>query len=165
MAGRAGAGRRSDRTAVNVLLTVPLGFGLAMAWARLNPTGLARACILLVLLTLSVTIEFVQGFLPGRNPSLGDVIAQGFGSVAGLWLQALFGRRVLAHFVAASALHDQQSRLRHLLQIYLVLLLLFAVMPMDLTLDVGELYGKWRSGKVVLVPFGAAWPGGVAVRV
>lgn len=148
-------------TAVNVLLTLPLGFGLAMAWGQPRLMWVVRAAIVILLLALSLVMELGQAFLPGRSASLGDVAAQCVGSAAGLLLHAGFGRRVQAYYTIAASRFDLQSRVLHVLQVYLVLLLLFAVMPLDLTLDVGELYGKWRGGRVILLPFGGAWPSGV----
>ena len=88
-------GQRLD-TAVNVLLTMPLGFGLALLWAGpvSRAPGLVRAGIVLLMVPLSVAVEVGQGVLPSRNPSLGDVLAQAVGTTLGLCLQALFGRRV-----------------------------------------------------------------------
>lgn len=142
-------------TAVNVLLTVPLGFGLALLWVdpRTRASLLVRMAIVLLVLPLSLLVEYGQGFLPGRSESLGDVIAQTIGTVLGLVLHVGIGPRVRAWLIALSSAIDTQSRLTHLLYGYLAALLLFAIMPLDLTLDVGELYHKWRDGRVILLPF------------
>lgn len=140
-------------TAVNVLLTVPLGFGFALLWVRTRSSILVRIVIVLLVLPLSLLVEYGQGFLPGRSESLGDVVAQTAGTVLGLVLHAGLGTRVQAWLVALSSAVDTQSRTTHLLHGYLAALLLFAVMPLDLTLDVGELYHKWQNGKVILLPF------------
>lgn len=153
-AGEALRQQRLD-TAVNMLLTVPLSFGLALLWAgpRARAPGLARVAIVLLVLALSLLVEVVQAFLPGRSESLGDVAAQAAGSLLGLALHAVWGRRVQRYLAGLAAAHDRQSRAQHLLQAYLLAMLLFAVMPLDLTLDLGELYGKWRDGRVRLLPF------------
>lgn len=147
-------GQRLD-TAVNVLLTVPLGFGLALLWAgpRARTAMAVRAVIVLLVALLSVGVEWGQGFLPGRNASLGDVLAQTAGTLLGLALQAGYGRRAHAWLAATGTALDARSRAAHLLHGYLLALLLFAVMPLDLTLDLGELYGKWRAGRVHALPF------------
>lgn len=146
-------GERLD-TAVNVLLTVPLGFGLALLWAgpRERTPMMARVAIVLLVGLLSVGVEWGQGFLPGRNASLGDVLAQTAGTLLGLALQAGYGRRAHAWLAATGTALGARSRAAHLLHGYLLALLLFAVMPLDLTLDLGELYGKWRSGRVSWLP-------------
>lgn len=144
-------------TAVNVLLTVPLGFGLALLRAR--PDGrvswLARGGIVLAVLPLSLGVEWLQGFLPGRSESLGDVLAQTLGTALGVLLQRMFGDRARRRLAALEGALDARSRALQLLHLYLLGVLLFALMPLDLTLDVGELHRKWRAGQVVLLPFGA----------
>lgn len=142
-------------TAVNVLLTVPLGLGLALLWS--GPGGrlglFRQAAIVGLVLPLSLLVEWGQGFLPGRSESLGDVLAQTAGTVIGLLLHALAGGPIRRRLAALDAAMDLRSRAAQVLHLYLLGLLLFAVMPLDLTLDVGELYRKWRSGRVVFVPF------------
>ena len=155
-----GAAMQAQRldTAVNVLLTVPLGFGLALLWlspGRRVPVALVHLGIVLLVLPLSLLVEWGQGFLPGRSESLGDVLAQTAGTVLGLALHAAFGGRARHRLAAVGAALDGRSRAVHALHLYLLGLLLFALMPLDLTLDLGELYRKWREGRVVMVPFGA----------
>lgn len=142
-------------TAVNVLLTVPLGFGLALLWISpyVRSPILVRIAIVLLVLPLSLLAEYGQGFLPGRSASLGDLLAQTVGTVLGLILHVRFGPRVQTWLATISSAMDTQSRAAHLLHGYLAALLLFAIMPLDLTLDVGELYHKWNGGKVILLPF------------
>lgn len=145
-------------TAVNVLLMMPLGFGLALLWLRPGMGVVAhvvRLGIVLLVLPLSLLVEWGQGFLPGRNASLGDVLAQTTGTVLGLGLYGAFGPRARQRLAAVGAALDARSRAVQALHLYLLGLLLFALMPLDLTLDLGELYRKWREGRVVLMPFGA----------
>ncbi|BBL33981.1 hypothetical protein Nstercoris_00209 [Nitrosomonas stercoris] len=146
-------------TAVNVLLTVPLGFGLALLWinsqARTHVLAgiFVRVAIVLLVLALSVLAEYGQGFIPGRSESLGDVLAQTAGTIFGLILHARFGNQARVWLIKVGTAVDTQSRVTHSLHGYLVALLLFAVMPLDLTLDIGELYHKWQDGRVILLPF------------
>lgn len=158
-AGSAMQGQRLD-TAVNILLTVPLGFGLALLWAAPGARAplLTRVAIVLLVLPLSLALELGQGFLPGRSESLGDVLAQTAGTLVGLGLHAAFGAQLQARLAGLALALDSRSRTEHVLHVYLVALLLFAVMPLDLTLDLGELYRKWRDGRVIWLPFGAARP-------
>ncbi len=79
----------------NVVLFAPVGIGIALLGA-----GLGRA--VLAGLVLSTSVEFIQVVLPGRDASLGDVIANSTGAWLGaalmlaapLWLGA---RREVAH--------------------------------------------------------------------
>ena len=65
---------------LNVALFLPLGVGLALQ--RLQAT---RAW--LMILAATVVIESLQfAIIPGRDASLGDVIANATGGAIGLWL-------------------------------------------------------------------------------
>lgn len=76
-------------TALNVLLFVPVGFGLAAATRKLWPA-------VTVSLLLPVVIEWAQTLLPGRECDSGDVAANFAGGLVGVVLAAVFvwrGRR------------------------------------------------------------------------
>jgi VanZ family protein len=61
-------------------LTVPLAFGgLARGWSR----WLAIGGAVLLACAYGGLVEWYQGFVPGRFPSWGDVIADAIGAVAG----------------------------------------------------------------------------------
>lgn len=71
----------------NLLLLLPLGFCLARA--RWQP---ARAILLVILIPIG--IELAQGFIiPGRDASLGDVLANAAGGMLGFWLGSGRSRR------------------------------------------------------------------------
>jgi hypothetical protein len=61
----------------NIILFLPLGVGLALGGTR-SWRPLLRAC------ALSAGVEFVQLFLPGREPSVGDVISNTLGAAVGM---------------------------------------------------------------------------------
>ena len=145
-------------SAVNFLLTLPLAFGLSHL-ARWWRAGLALrvsltrfVALVWVMASLSLAVEFAQMFFPPRTPSWSDVVAQCAGSLTGFALYMLFGARF------ARALHGlgQQQPARDQVQRWLVVwlagLLLFSVMPLDLSLSPVEIYRKWRDGRVILWP-------------
>ena len=74
---------------INILLFVPLGFGLT-GWLVRRATPARRPLtaghILLISLGLSATLEATQLFLPDRVPSLADVLANGLGALVGYGL-------------------------------------------------------------------------------
>jgi VanZ family protein len=155
------ASERVD-AAVNFLLPLPLAFGLAHLAAGLRPSALRWAVWLLVwplLAALSVAVEFAQMFLPARNPSWSDVAAQWAGAAAGLVVFAAWGGRFAALLQGLSRQQPAHSRVTQWLGVWLALLVLFSMMPLDLSISPVELYRKWRDGRVVLVPFGAPWRG------
>ena len=144
--------------AVNFLLTVPLAFGAAWLVAAQPAPGLRRLLrVLLVpaLLLLSVAVEFGQVFFPPRTPSWSDVAMQALGSGVGLLLHALLGARARVFVAGLSAAQPVAQRLQRWLMLYLLLLLAWQLMPLDLSLSPVELYRKWRDGRVVLLPFSA----------
>ena len=73
-----------DDIAVNLMLFVPFGFGLA---GLMRSKGLSALKSVLVALAigcgLSLTVETLQCFIPGRDPSLADVATNTISSVAG----------------------------------------------------------------------------------
>lgn len=70
---------------VNVALFVPLGMALALV-------GQAPRRALLLAAGLSVLVELAQFEIPGRDPSLGDVIFDTLGAGLGGWLVPLAAR-------------------------------------------------------------------------
>jgi hypothetical protein len=67
---------------LNALLFMPLGFALLHAMR-----GRQRAAVAIVALT--VTIELLQGMIPGRYQTLADVVYNTLGGIAGIGLAAL----------------------------------------------------------------------------
>ena len=65
----------------NIVLFVPLGVLVAVAWPRARPWS-----VVLVGFAVSVTIELVQMLLPSRFPTISDVIANTVGAAVGCLL-------------------------------------------------------------------------------
>lgn len=148
--------------AVNFLLTVPLAFGLAHLARSLGHPALRAAAwgaVWPAVAALSLGVEFAQSFFPPRDPSWTDVAAQWLGALAGLLAQAVLARPFAELLARLTAAGSRAGRAQAWLSAYLLLLLAFSVMPLDLSLSPVELYRKWRDGRVILLPFGGAWPG------
>ena len=148
--------------AVNFLLMVPLAFGAAYLLATLASRGWRRGLTVLLwpaLAVLSVAVEYGQMFLPPRVPSWTDVAMQLLGSAIGLGLHALLGERARSLVAGLSGRLPPLQRLHHGLIVYLLVLLISQLMPLDLSISPVELYRKWRDGRVVLLPFSALPPG------
>jgi hypothetical protein len=71
-----GGGGASD-VLLNVILYVPIGVAVALC-------GWRRPVFLLAPLLLSVSIECAQRWIPGRDPSLGDVVFNTLGAACGM---------------------------------------------------------------------------------
>ena len=95
-------GRPVSDALTNVLLFVPLGVGLALAGVRGRRLGLVGASV-------SCLVELIQLVLPGRDPSVGDVVFNTLGTGVGaaavwrfpMWLRAATAKSGL---VAATGL-------------------------------------------------------------
>ncbi len=71
---------------LNVLLFIPLGFGLSGVLVRRGRRSGIGPRVLLVGLALSAALETTQMFIPERVPSLADVLANGIGALLGYGL-------------------------------------------------------------------------------
>ncbi|MCB8982723.1 MAG: VanZ family protein [Ardenticatenaceae bacterium] len=77
----------------NVLLFVPLGFGLAGLWAGDGRSWRTFFLVVLAGAGLSALMEVVQAAALLRFPSLADVLANGLGAAVGFGLFYLLGER------------------------------------------------------------------------
>ena len=155
-------GERAERTSrsnylANLLLFVPIGFGLAGAAfldRRLTPRALARAAAILpASLAVSLVAEFLQIYTRDRIVSRYDVIAQTLGCVAGVACWAIVGNRLTTWFRTASD-RSRGDRLARALSAYAVAWVFVNLAPFDLTVDLGTLNQRYRRGLISLVPFG-----------
>ncbi len=152
-------------TAVNALLPMPLVFGLALRAALARPrvmVSVVRVATAMALLgLLPLVAEFGQMFVEGRDPSWSDVTAQWTGSLLGLLLFVPFGASARRWWDRLVATHAVRDRALAWLSLYLLGLLAYELMPLDLSISPVELYRKWRDGHVILLPFvglpGGAW--------
>lgn len=81
---------------LNVLLFIPLGFGLSeFLRERGKRRGLVFAATLISGALLSYAIEFTQNYIPGRDAGWEDIITNTSGSVAGFLLFEFLGKWVL----------------------------------------------------------------------
>ncbi len=139
--------------AANILLAVPLA-ALWMAamvggrGRRAPPTEVAAAAaVWLGCSALALALEFSQIFFSGRSPALSDVVAQSVG--AGLGLAAWWA--VPAGFWHVS--NSPATAWKQVGSLYLGGLLLYSLMPLDLTVSLSDLSNKVATGMVRLVPF------------
>lgn len=146
---------RADWVA-NLLLFIPLTFLAALLIQARG--GWGRRLLVMALLAgaaglLAVAIEFTQLFFPQRTVSQNDIFAEGLGGLTGLGVYAALGGRFEVWFDGFWQWQCQQDRVVKLLQAYLITLLFFSVLPLDLTLSPVDIFHKWKEGRVVLLPF------------
>lgn len=146
-------GSRSD-WAANVLLFVPIGYCLmgALVADRRNRVVavLCAGPVILACALSSVAIEFSQLWFPNRIPSLSDVLAQMLGTVAGVILWLGVGQTLTDWLRFYTAGQRPRKQIDWLLQAYLLGLLVYSVLPLDLIVSPAEFY---RQTKIALRPF------------
>ena len=143
----------------NLLLFVPIGFGLAGAWLTDRPRRRFAGAVLVALLSslfVSFGAEFAQEFAPGRVTSVMDVVAQTLGCGVGLALWA-GGGQALTAWIRESRGTVHHDRLTHVLVAYAAVWLFANLAPFDITLDVERLGRRLRDGSISVVPFAAPW--------
>jgi glycopeptide antibiotics resistance protein len=155
-----GIGSRADWVA-NLLLFIPLAYlwmGVLTRRGGTLRTALATLVVFPAAAALSVGIEFTQLFFPQRTVSQNDIFAETLGALIGVLIWWATGSRFLAWLRAWQTAHTQATLAERLARVYLVGLMVYNVMPLDLTISVVEIFHKWRAGKVNLIPF-ADMPG------
>jgi glycopeptide antibiotics resistance protein len=155
-------GQRAERTSrsnylANLLLFVPIGFGLAGAVLldrRLTPWVLVQAATIVpVSVALSLTAEFLQVYTRERIVSRDDVIAQTLGCLAGVACWALAGNRLTSWLRTASD-RSRGDRLARALSAYAFAWVFVNLAPFDITVDLGTLNQRYQRGLISPVPFG-----------
>lgn len=110
----------------NVLLFIPLGFGLTAifdkhGWSR----NRVRLAVLICGFLLTLTVESFQLFLPTRQPSVGDLVSNTLGAIVGLLCFRLWQNREWAVDWLREAMAAPEKVLAAL-AIYTLLLLFMA---------------------------------------
>ena len=153
---------RTDALA-NALLFVPFGFVLtgALIAGRRSRLGkwLAPPVALTIAVAVSSLAEFLQIFLSERIPSNSDIAAQFAGAALGvsIWLVAGDAMSTWLHDTVTARRDDRLSRL---LLGYAIAWTFVSLAPFDITVDIGDLAARVRSGQVALLPPGGevnAW--------
>lgn len=155
-----GVGARADWVA-NILLFIPLAFfWLGVLWHRWHPGWrlAASGFVLAAAMVLSGAIEFAQVFFPPRTVSLNDLVAQALGALIGVAAWWAAGPRLARWIQSWRQAHGPWQASARWLAVWLGGLLLYNLLPLDLTLSPAELYHKWKAGRMVLVPFSALPP-------
>jgi VanZ family protein len=144
---------RSDVLA-NVLLMIPVAFCAAGAvWTK--PTaGRSIATVLGVSIAgaaISMSMEFLQTFLPDRVVSLRDVMAETFGSSIGALAFWRIGPALTDWLRRWAAGRHRLSMAERWLLGYVALLVMWQLMPLDLSLEPSMIFHKYREGRLVTV--------------
>ena len=153
-----GSVRRLSRTDVlaNVLLFVPVGFALvgSMLVDRTSRLVVVPATFITfaVSIPLSVAVEFLQMFTSDRVPSRTDILAQTVGCAVGIAVWSLTGRD-LTRWLRETLAAPPENRLSRLLAGFVAVWLFVSLAPFDITVDLGDLAHRVRSGQIDVIPF------------
>lgn len=151
-----GIGSRADWVA-NLLLFIPLTFmwmGALAARGSFARGVLATLVVIPVATALSLGIEFTQLFFPQRTVSQNDIFAETLGGFIGVGVWWGTGSRFVEWLQSWQQAHSRAALAERLAWVYLAGLLVYNVLPLDLTISVVEVFHKWQEGKVNLIPFG-----------
>lgn len=151
-----GIGSRADWMA-NLLLFIPLTFlwmgALTAGGSRLR-SALATLALIPAATAFSLGIEFTQLFFPQRTVSQNDIFAETLGGLVGVLVWWGTGRRFVEWLQSWQHIHARAALAERLAWVYLAGVLVYNVLPLDLTISLVEVFHKWRDGKVNLIPFG-----------
>jgi len=145
----------------NLLLFVPVGYGLMGARLVGGVAGTRALVTALIIFPISISVsalaEFLQVFAPERIPALSDVVAQTIGCAMGIVIWTIAGER-LTTWIRETADRNRSDRLTRVLAAYAVVWLLVNLAPFDISVDVGELGRRLRTGMINIVPFRSPLP-------
>ena len=141
----------------NILLFVPISYCFLGTFAldRRN-RALTILCVALVLLAcaaFSVAIVSTQLWFDRRVHSLSDVLAQAIGDAAGDVLWLTIGQTVTDWVRSCTVMRRPKDQIDWLLRAYFIGLLIYSVLPLNLTINPVKLVHKYREGEICLVPF------------
>src|SRR5262249_41372537 len=142
----------------NVMLGVPLGFGLlglVCADRGWPPARVARIGLYLLpaCAAFAAAVEFSQLFTAARTCSTSDILAQTLGSAPGVAVWVRWGQWLPTRARDVWTRADVNAAGR-LLIAYLALVAFVQTLPFDLTMSPYNVYGKVKDGGVRFVPFG-----------
>ncbi|HEY9099867.1 MAG TPA: VanZ family protein [Thiobacillus sp.] len=151
-----GIGSRADWVA-NLLLFIPLTFlwmGVFAAGRGRVSSGLIAVTLIPVATALSVGIEFTQLYFPPRTVSQNDILAETVGGIVGVLVWLTTGSRFVEWLQSWQQTHARAALAERMAWVYLAGVLVYNVLPLDLTISLVEIFHKWQSGNVNLIPFG-----------
>lgn len=151
-----GIGSRADWVA-NLLLFIPLTYlwmGVLAAGRSVGMCTLATVAVIPVAVAASVGIEFTQLFFPQRTVSQNDIFAETLGGVVGVLAWWATGPRFVDWLRGWQQLHSRAALAERFAWLYLAGVLVYNVLPLDLTISVVEIFHKFQDGKLNLIPFG-----------
>jgi VanZ family protein len=139
----------------NYLLFIPLSYTLLL----INPRpksffslGVKLLFVLILLVAVSVVIEFCQMFISVRVSSFKDVFAQFLGVLTSFCLYFISRQQVEELLQKLESGRKREKWLNYAVAL-IVVFTIYNLMPLDLSISPAEIHGKWASGKINFIPF------------
>ncbi len=109
--------------------------------------------LMIAVCLLSETIEFIQIYFPKWTVSLNDPVAQLVGGGPRHYSMVSV-RHPITHWARSLWLERVQHHLAvKILVGYVAFIILYQLLPFDLTIRPAELYHKFKGGRITLLPF------------
>lgn len=147
---------RADWVA-NALVVLPAGFLAAAAvdWGRPShwPLVIATPIITLALVLIVIGIELLQVWFPPRTVSLNDIAAGFIGAALGPVAWAISGPFVEQGVTQFFHLPRVRDRLEQLCVLWLVAVVVYSVLPLDVIVSSSEWQRRLAGERVQLNPF------------
>ena len=139
----------------NFLLFMPLSYLLLFIIERQKVPFLRVLQLLFIcagLMLLSMGIEFAQLFLNERVSSFKDVIAQLLGMLLS-YVVYLFTRVKFIQVVNKLNRYGGKNKWITYANVTLAVLVIYSLMPLDLSISPVEIYNKWQEDRISIIPF------------
>lgn len=135
----------------NILIFIPFGYLFSMVNKDKigNQTRLFLALVFINIL-FSFLLELSQVFLPTRSAAVSDIIAQIVGGIIGYILFIKYDE-ILSQFFTIKLLTS--NKIKVLIYIYSMVLLVYGILPGDISISPVFIYHKWKKGLVKFIPF------------
>ncbi|GAC31273.1 hypothetical protein GPLA_0354 [Paraglaciecola polaris LMG 21857] len=139
----------------NFLLFMPITYLLLMVIQRSHSRLIRTLQLIFIcaaLLCISAGIEFVQFFLNDRVSSFKDVFAQFLGMLLSFILY-LFTRVKFIRLVNKLNRYGGKNKWISYANGTLAVLVIYSLMPLDLSVSPVEIFKKWQAGRITIIPF------------
>ncbi|MBL7134610.1 MAG: VanZ family protein [Phycisphaerae bacterium] len=143
----------------NAVMLVPLTFCALGAWSygRAGWRQWSKMPVIFAAgVVLSFVMEFSQVYVPSRSTSIHDVIAQTIGNVLGLAAWVAFGVHLTRWIGGMLGEKNRPTLCMKLLYTYAAVFLFYSILPLDFTISVVQIWHKYKSGMINLMPFAGA---------
>lgn len=139
----------------NFLLFMPVTYLLLFILKRPKNKlyrGLQLTMIVVILIGVSIGIEFNQLFISQRVSSFKDVFAQFLGILLS-YVIYLFSRMSFIRLAHKLNHNRVQQKWLAYANVMIIVFIIYNLMPLDLSVSPVEIFKKWQAGRLNIIPF------------